>query len=287
MKFAVTAFNLEHAKELLNNKADIVILGNEKFANRIVNSFSMEEIKELSNYAIDNCKEVYINVNAIMHANDLDLVRNYLIELKEINVSGIIFSDVGVYSIAKKLNMESKLIYDPETLNTNYYDTIFWNNQGIKMVMISKEITLDDLSVISEKKELPISIKGHGYFTMFHSKRTLITNFFKYENKDYDQYNNNHDLTIIEEIRDEEYPILEDEKGTHIFRANIACAYNEIKELSSIVDVFFIDGIFTGKEYVNEVLHNYKGILNDEMIMSEMPKKHDSGFLYKKTVYIK
>ena len=100
-------------------------------------------------------------------------------------------------------HLENKLIYHPETLNTNYYDPQFWENKGIKGLTISKEITLDDIKEIAETSEIEISLIGHGHLNMFHSRRPLIENFFKYTKSEYDNITDNRNLRIIEEIRNE------------------------------------------------------------------------------------
>ena len=46
MKIAVTPFNIVSIKELSNCGADIFILGNDEYANRLVHSFAPEELRE-------------------------------------------------------------------------------------------------------------------------------------------------------------------------------------------------------------------------------------------------
>lgn len=294
MKIAVTPFSVSSIEKLANNGADIFILGNEKYANRLVYSFSTIEITEASNIIKSLQKELYISLNSIVHNSDLEDMNTFLTFVKELDVDGIIFCDLGVYMLAKKLGIESKLVYNPETLNTNYYDTHFWNRKNIKGLTISKEITLDDINEICDKKKTEVSIIGHGHLNMFHSRRPLIENFFKYTKEDYDKFINNRNLKIVEEIRNEEYPIFQDLHGTHIFREKALESYQEINILSRCIDVFIIDGIFKDTNYLLETVGNYKALLQLEdptpkaKIFSKIYEKdHDSGFLYKKTVYDK
>lgn len=294
MKIAVTPFSVSSIKNLSKAGADIFILGNEKYANRLVYSFSTMEITEAKNVTTLLGKELYINVNIIVHNNDLEEMETFLNFVKEIGVDGIIFGDLGVYMIAKRLEIETKLIYNPETLNTNYYDTHFWNKKGIKGLTISKEITLDDINEICDKKQTEISIVGHGHLNMFHSRRPLIENFFKYTKEEYNKFINNRNLRIVEEIRNEAYPIFQDVHGTHIFREKALESYQEIGILKDCVDVFIIDGIFKDTNYLIETVGNYRALLQMEESISKAKifsklyeRDHDSGFLYKKTVYDK
>lgn len=293
MKIAVTPFSVSSISKLSKEGADIFILGNEKYANRLVYSFSTIEITEAKSNILELGKELYINVNLILHNQDIEDVTGFLSFLKELEVDGIIFGDLGVYMLAKKLEIESKLIYNPETLNTNYYDTQFWNRKGIKGLTISKEITLEDIKEICQKKEVDVSIIGHGHLNMFHSRRPLVENFFKFTKEEYQKYINNRSLKIVEEIRNESYPIFQDNHGTHIFREKALESYQEINQLKDYIDVFIIDGIFKDTNYLIETISNYKALIESNNL--EKAKKfskiyeedHDSGFLYKKTVYDK
>jgi putative protease len=293
MKLAVTPFNLSSIKQLSQSGADVFILGNEDYANRLVNSFSLIELQEAKQIISKLGKEMYLNMNLIIHHSQIDSFRSFLEFAKELEVDGVIIGDIGGYMLAKEVGIESKIIYNPETLNTNYYDTVFWNKKGIKGITVSKEITLHDMMEICEKKELEISIIGHGHLSMFHSRRPLIENFFKYTKEEYDRFMENRNLKIVEEIRNEAYPIFQDAHGTHIFREKPLQSYTEVLEFSKCIDVFIIDGIFKDTAYLNEVVSNYHSILNkDSMKLAEKiskiySKDHDSGFLFKKTQYDK
>ena len=101
------------------------------------------------------------------------------------------------------------------------------------------------------------------------------------------------DLKIVEEIRDESYPIFQDSHGTHIFREKAMESYKEVLEFKDCIDVFIIDGIFKDTKYLVETVSNYSSILNKgsmklaTKISSKYSEDHDSGFLFKKTQYDK
>lgn len=293
MKVAVTPFSVSSISALVEAGADILIMGNEEYANRLVHSFSTIELKEASEKIQELGKELYIQMNIIVHNKDIEGIKEFLSFVKTLDVSGIIFGEVGVYRIAKELELEDKMIYNPETLNTNEYDPVFWGNLGIKGLTISKEITLEEIKDICKNSPIEMSMIGHGYLNMFHSRRPLIENFFKYNREEYETMINNRNLTIVEEIRNEAYPIFQDQHGTHIFRDKALESYQEIQSINESLDIFIVDGVFKDTEYLIEVLQNYRAILanNNQTLAEELSVKykedHDSGFLYKKTVYDK
>ena len=150
MKLLVTPFTLNSIKSLAKHGADGFLIGHQSYANRLTKSFSELEIKQATELIHSLGKEVYVQLNVIVHNEHIAPVGTFLDFLKTLSVDGILFGDVAVYRLAKERDMESLLIYNPETLNTNYYDPIFWGKNGIKGLIVAKEITLKDLSLISE-----------------------------------------------------------------------------------------------------------------------------------------
>ena len=292
MKLCVTPFQVEDITTLANAGADIFIVGNKEFANRLVDSFDLDDIKKAISLSRKLDKELFVNVNFIAHHDDLEPLSAFLDELKTAQVDGILFSDLSVYQLAKKKDMIDKLIYHPETLVTNFYDSHFWQKQGIKGVIIAKEITLEDINLITSKKQGKIGIVGHGQLNMFHSRRPLIENFMKYNEQDYEQIIASKNLRLVEELRNEVYPVVQDNHGTHIFRDKTMESYLEILELNNL-DYFIIDGLFRDRNYLLETTKNYHKILETKNIeyakelREQLKDSHDQGFYYKKTVYDK
>lgn len=292
MKLAATLSSIEMIEQYIQAGTDIFIVGNERFANRLHQSFTNEELHQIIQKVHASNKEVYLNMNLIMHESDIEKVNSFLSEFGP-RSDGIIFGDLGVFMMARKKQLEAKLIYHPETLNTNYYDTTFWHKKGIKGITISKEITLDDITYIGSNKELEVSIIGHGHLNMFHSRRPLIENYFEYTNQPSEEYINNRNLHLVEEIRNEDYPVFQDSKGTHIFREKAIESFKEILSIKDIVDVFIIDGIFKQNQYMVDTIKHYKYILENQDIeyavktSNSYIETHDSGFLFKKTKYDK
>ena len=293
MNIAVTPFDTQSIEKLSALGADIFIIGTGKFANRLVKSFSLLDIESAARIIKSLHKKLIISLNLIMHNDDIEEVNSFLDTIKRLDIYGIIFGDLGVYNLAKKKGLEQLLIYNPETLNTNYYDPIFWNKKGIKGLIISKEITFEDIKEITKDKTIEIGLIGHGHLNMFHSRRPLISNFFKYKEEEHKEYLDNKNLKLVEELRNESYPVFQDEHGTHIFRAKSLESYKEVATLKNHLDLFIIDGILKDTAYLEETLKNYQEILqsNDQEsaknISESLQDTHDSGFLYKKTVYDK
>lgn len=62
----------------------------------------MEEMKEGIAFAHERQVKVYVTANILAHNTDLNGVREYFQELKEIGPDALIIADPGVFDIAKK-----------------------------------------------------------------------------------------------------------------------------------------------------------------------------------------
>ncbi len=294
-----TSYNLVENCDL----CDAFILGEEQYSLRLAHYFSFEEIVDLMNICKNRKQKIYIAVNKIVHEDELDKIDKYLSKLSGLDIDGIIFGDLGVYNLARKYNLVNKLIYNPETYVTNYESVEFFAKKGIKKVSIAKEITLDDVLLIGSKELIDIDILGHGALNMFHSMRDLVTNYFKFLKDENANKYHNEQLYLIEEIREEKYPILEDQNGTHVFSEKDLCT---IKYLDKFIENHIygirIDGIFKSDEELINIIEIYRLAINDYRLNKQLyiDKKAKylenlenienirpfyEGFLFKKTIY--
>lgn len=92
----IPASSLEVLKIAVIYGADAVYIGGEAFGLRAkAKNFSMEEIKEGIAFAHAHDVKVYITANILAHNGDLDGVREYFAELREIKPDALIISDPG------------------------------------------------------------------------------------------------------------------------------------------------------------------------------------------------
>ena len=247
MKYLVTLHDKINLNQVLNY-ADGIVIGNNDFSARLTKSFTIDEINEIAEKTIKLNKEIFLNFNQMMddsHINNLiKFIKNIDIE----NISGVIVADIGAFVILKELGF-TNIIYNPETLLTNSFDFNFMKRFGLYGAFVAKEITLEDILVIGQKREYSLFFVGHGYLNMFYSRRHLLDHYQSYLGEEHN-LDNRYDLKIIEEKRAKEpYPIYQDESGTHVFRSKIFSSINVINQLKEVVDYFYIDTIFESDEY--------------------------------------
>ena len=104
------ASSLEVLKVAVIYGADAVYIGGEAFGLRAnAKNFSLEEMKEGITFAHAHGAKVYVTANILAHNRDLEGVKAYFKELKEIQPDALIISDPAVFVIAKEILPEMEI----------------------------------------------------------------------------------------------------------------------------------------------------------------------------------
>lgn len=288
MKLLTTLFDLNQMKNL-SAYVDGFLIGNDQFGTRLTKSHPIQDMQIAIKNAKFLKKEIFLICNQMYTDDQLESFKSFISQFDLDLISGVIVSDIGAIQLLKRLGYVHKAIYNPETLLTNSYDVNFLVDEHIYGAYIAKEITLEDIKEIADTKKLKLFMVGHGHLNMFYSKRQLIDNFMHF-NEEENIYYNRQDLKIIEENRKEDpYPILEDQAGTHVFRSQVFSSLYHLEELSPIIDYLVIDSIFKDDMYAMTIAALYKERLIDEELIEDLKTSYqevwDEGFLYKKTIY--
>lgn len=296
MNIIVSPYRIEDIEKLKAAGANSVIVGTPFYSVRSVTHLNEDELKQVRQICTDLNIEMYVLVNRLCIEKEIDGLRQHLKMLKEINVDGIYFSDMGVFYEASMLDIQDKMIYNPDTILTNANDIQAYLDLGMKSVTISKEITLENIVLIGNKVHGNCELIVHGRLNMMHSKRTLLTNYMQFLKKDIN-LRNKQDLYLMEENREEHMPIVEDEHGTHIYTGFTLCSFEELEDIiKANIRNIRIESMFMNidelcncvKDYVYVSEHPEKGREMFKKYETEYPEMNiTKGFLYKKTGLLK
>lgn len=277
----IPASSLEVLKIAVIYGADAVYIGGEAFGLRAkAKNFSMEEIREGIAFAHAHDVKVYITANILAHNGDLDGVREYFAELREIKPDALIISDPGVYMIAKEVCPEIERHISTQANNTNYGTYRFWYEQGAKRVVSARELSLAEIKEIRANipDDLEIETFIHGAMCISYSGRCLLSNYFT--GRDANQGACTHPCrwkyAVVEEKRPGEYlPVYENERGTYIFNSKDLCMIEHIPELmESGIDSFKIEDRMKTALYVATVARTYRRAIDDYKQSPELYREH-------------
>jgi len=274
----IPASSLEVLKIAVVFGADAVYIGGEVFSLRAkAKNFSIEEMKEGIAFAHEYGTKVYVTANILAHNADLEEVRTYFEELKEVLPDALIISDAGVFSIAKEVCPQIEIHISTQANNTNYATYLFWHKLGAKRIVCARELSLEEIIEIRRQipKELEIEAFIHGAMCIAYSGRCLLSNYLV--GRDANQGACTHPCrwkySVVEEKRPEEsMPVYENERGTYIFNSKDLCMIEYIPELFQAgIDSLKIEGRMKTALYVATVARTYRKAIDDYM---ESPEKY-------------
>ena len=266
MKLLVSANSLDHLNNLLKKNIDGVILSIDKLS---VNDTFFIDVDMLDKIDFNN-KEIFVSLNKLMHNSDLEYLRCVMNKLKDKRVR-IMYYDMAVYMIAKKLNMLDKLVIEQDHLNASTLSNKFYYDRGIKSSYITSDITIDELLEIKDNSKMEIFFLGYGYAPIFYSRRYLISNYLKYINKEKKDGN----YSIVSDT-DVEYPISEEAYGTTVYTEKPINLINYLDELNKI------DYLVLKSNKIDDVEFNK---MIDKFLRHEHIDNDYVGFLNTKTIY--
>lgn len=279
----IPASSLEVLKTAVIFGADAVYIGGEAFGLRAkAKNFSPEDMREGIAFAHEHGVKVYVTANILAHNDDLDGVRAYFEELKEMRPDGLIIADPAIFEIAGEVCPEIERHISTQANNTNYGTFNFWHKQGATRVVTGRELSLAEIKEIRSKipEELEIETFVHGAMCISYSGRCLLSNFMV--GRDANQGACTHPCrwrySVVEETRPGEYyPVYENERGTYIFNSKDLCMIEHIPELIDAgVDSLKIEGRMKTALYVATVARTYRKAIDDykkdpEIYRANMP----------------
>jgi putative protease len=259
------AGNLEKLKTAINFGADAVYLGGSKLNLRaFADNFGNEELKEGIKFAHERGKKVYVTLNVFPHNEDLDGLEEYLTELYNLNVDAAIVSDPGIIMTAREVVPDLELHLSTQANNVNWKSAIFWHKQGIKRIVLARELSLEQIKEIRSKLPESCELEAfvHGSMCMSYSGRCLLSNYMtgRDANRGECAQPCRYKYYLMEEKRPGEYfPVYEDEKGTYIMNSKDLCMIEHIPELfQSGITSFKIEGRMKSSFYVATVVKSYR-----------------------------
>ncbi|MDE6568180.1 MAG: U32 family peptidase [Lachnospiraceae bacterium] len=280
----VPASSLEVLKVAVMYGADAVYIGGEMYGLRAkAKNFSREEMAEGIRFAHEHGKRVFVTANITAHNRDLEGVREYFAELREMEPDALIISDPGVFTIAQEICPEIEIHVSTQSNNVNYETYLFWQRLGAKRVVSARELSIQEISDIRAHipPDLEIETFVHGAMCISYSGRCLLSNYFT--GRDANLGACTHPCRwkyyIMEESRPGEYlPVEENERGTYIFNSKDLCMIGHIPDLVKAgIDSFKIEGRMKTALYVADVARTYRQAIDDYFIS---PEQYESRIPY-------
>lgn len=257
------AGNLEKFKIAVLYGADAVYFGGQHFGLRAFSeNFTREEMLEAVWFAHEHGVKAYVTVNIFPHNADLAGLPDYLRALGDMGVDAIIFSDPGVYRIARQVVPQMALHVSTQANNVNWSSALFWQQMGVRRIVLARELALPEIAEMKQHVQVELEAFVHGAMCMAYSGRCLLSSYFADRDPNRGQCAHicRWRYALVEENRPGEYfPVAEDERGTYIMNAKDLCLINHLPALAQAgIDSFKIEGRMKSIHYVATVTKIYR-----------------------------
>ena len=269
--------------------ADAVYLGIPDFSLRVrINDFDLQGIKEAVKYAHDRQKKVYATVNIFAHNEHIKKIPAYIKALKAMKVDALIVSDPGIIALVKKNWPKAEIHLSTQTNCTNLEAVKFWASQGVKRIVLGREVTLKEIKEIHlAAPKIDLEYFVHGAMCMAYSGRCFLSKLIV------DRSGNlgdcaqpcrwEYDVTLKTGNHPEELEMVEERHGTYLLNSKDLCLLKYLKDLASVgVTSFKIEGRAKSVYYQAVVCGIYRYAL--ELINKKTPAtkfKKELDFLEK------
>jgi len=171
------AKDLQKAKIAIKYGADAVYVGGKFYSLRSrASNFSLEDIKELVDFARKYNAKVYVTVNIVFHDDDYYGIKEYLESLYVIGVDAVIISSLALIPLVKKVapKMECHISTQLSAMNSSTVKTL--KQFGADRIVLAREASLEEIKQISKKTNFPLEVFIHGGMCSNYSGRCVLSN---------------------------------------------------------------------------------------------------------------
>ncbi len=296
------AGTFEKLKAAIHYGADAVYLAGKMFGMRaMAGCFSIDELKEAADYCHTLGKKVYLTLNTMPHPDEYPLLKQYLNDIKDIDLDAYIIADLGVLATVKEISPDKEIHISTQASVVSAAGAKMYASLGAKRIVLSRELSFDEIKKIRAELDPSVELEAfiHGAMCISYSGRCLISNHFTKRDANRGAcaqpcrwiYN------ISEETRPEMPLTMEQhENGTFLFGSKDLCMIEHIPELlNSGITSFKIEGRMKSVYYtaitancyrmaIDSYLKDPEGYKFDPALLDELEsvshREYDTGFFF-------
>lgn len=281
--------------------ADAVYAGQPRYSLRVRNNeFNLENLAQGINELHAQNKKLYVVSNIQPHNAKLKTFVKDLGEVINLKPDAIIMSDPGMIMLARENYPDMPLHLSVQANTINYAAVKFWEKQGIKRIILSRELSLAEIEQIRQEcPDIELEVFIHGALCMAYSGRCLLSGYLNHRDSNQGACTNScrweykirkameddcgelqlfepnlgtdmitpHSFMLEEAKRPGEFmPCDEDEHGTYIMNSKDLRALEHVRKLCEIgVDSLKIEGRTKSFYYCARTASVYRRAIDDVM----------------------
>lgn len=256
----------------INSGADAIYIGAPAFGARAAAGNSIEDIKEIVEFAhIFNVK-VHVTINTILKDDELPLAVELIGKLYDIGVDAIIVQDMGIVNLAVENKLPPIVLHASTQCNNRTLEKVkFFEDIGFSRVILARELSIEQIKNICENTNVEIETFVHGALCVSYSGQCYMSCFIGGRSANRGE--------CAQPCR-KKYTLVDDKgnilaKDKHLLSLK---DFNASRHLSELVNAgvksFKIEGRLKDLNYVRNVTAYYRQKLD------EISKKTSSGKIF-------
>ena len=291
------AGTLKNARYAFAYGADAVYAGLPRYSLRVRNNDFLQ-----ANLAIgiaeahEQGRQFYLACNVMPHGAKLKTFLDDLRPVIGMGPDALIMSDPGLILMVRETWPEMPVHLSVQANTMNAETVRFWQHQGLTRVILSRELSLDEVAEIRQAcPDMELEVFVHGALCIAYSGRCLLSGYFNHRDAnqgtctnscrwDYklsqpvegpevslgpggvQRHSQADSVYYIEEPNrpGEQMPVYEDEHGTYIMNSRDLRAVEHVERLVSIgVDCLKIEGRTKSHYYTARTTQVYRQAIDD------------------------
>ena len=250
--------DFECLKAAVQNGANSVYLGASSFSARAkATNFGSEELLNAIKYAKLRNVSVHLALNTLIKNDEFESAVNLAIDAYNMGVDAIIVQDLGLATYLLKNYPEIPLHASTQMTVHNLDGVKQLENLGFTRVVLSRELTLDEIKYIRENTNIELEVFIHGALCISYSGQCLLSSAIggRSGNRGLCAQPCRLPYEVIEESKSKKLTL---DKG-YVLSPRDNCAIEFLPELIKLgIDSFKIEGRMKTPYYVGVVTRTYR-----------------------------
>ncbi len=174
------AGSLDKMRAAYDFGADAIYAGQPRYSLRARNNeFRLEQIGQGIAEAHARGKKFFVTSNLLPHN---DKVRTYLRDMEPViafKPDALIMADPGLMMMVREKWPEVPIHISVQANTVNYAAVKFWQRMGIARIILSRELSLDEIEKIRQEcPDMELEVFVHGALCIAYSGRCLLSGYF-------------------------------------------------------------------------------------------------------------
>jgi putative protease len=227
--------------------ADAVYAGQPRYSLRVRNNDFLHDNLQIGiNEAHALGKKFFIAANVIPHNAKIKTFMKDIAPIITMKPDALIMADPGLIMMMREVYPEMSIHLSVQANTVNYAAVKFWQSVGVERVILSRELSLDEIAEIRQQcPDMEIEVFVHGALCIAYSGRCLLSGYFNHRDPNQGTCTNScrwkYDTKPAEENAEGDL-ILPDENGDVLSMSDISNASCGGAERHPLADkVYFLE----------------------------------------------